>query len=107
MTAKTPTITALLATTLLACQVSFAAVSGQVVIKDFMFVPTTLTVKAGTMVTWENKDEEPHTVYSDTGLFRSNAIDSGEAFSVRFDTPGTYHFVCTIHPRMVGTIVVE
>ncbi len=107
MRAKTPTIAALLATTLLACQASLAALSGQVVIKDFMFVPTTLTVKAGTTVTWANQDEEPHTVYSDTGLFRSSAIDTGEAFSFRFDTPGTYHFVCTIHPRMVGTIVVE
>ena len=84
-----------------------AATPGQVLIKDFMFAPATLTVKAGTTVTWANKDEEPHTVFSDTGLFRSNAMDTGEAFSFKFDTPGTYHFLCTIHPRMVGTIVVE
>ncbi len=84
-----------------------AANSAQVVIKDFMFVPTTLTVKAGTTVTWANKDEEPHTVFSDSGLFRSNAMDTGEAFSFKFDKPGTYHFLCTIHPRMMGTIVVE
>jgi plastocyanin len=80
---------------------------GQVLIKDFMFAPATLTVKVGTTVTWANKDEEPHTVFSDTGLFRSGAIDTGEVFSFRFDQPGTYHFLCTIHPRMVGTIVVE
>ena len=84
-----------------------AAQPSQVVIKDFMFVPTTLTVKAGTTVTWANKDEEPHTVFSDSGLFRSNAMDTGEPFSFTFDKPGTYHFLCTIHPRMVGTIVVE
>jgi plastocyanin len=97
----------LLAAAVLACQGLAAATPGQVVIKDFMFMPATLTVKAGTMVTWANKDEEPHTVYSDTGLFRSGAIDTGEAFSFRFDQPGTYHFLCTIHPRMVGTIIVE
>lgn len=84
-----------------------AAAPAQVVIKDFMFTPSTLTVKAGTTVIWANKDEEPHTVFSDTGLFRSGAIDTGEMFSFKFDKPGTYHFLCTIHPRMVGTIVVE
>jgi plastocyanin len=84
-----------------------AATPGEVVIRDFMFVPSTLTVKAGTTVTWANKDEEPHTVFSDTGLFRSGAIDTGEVFSFKFDKPGTYHFLCTIHPRMVGTVVVE
>ncbi len=93
--------------TLIACEPLRAAQPSQVLIKDFMFVPTTLTVKAGTTVTWANKDEEPHTVYSDSGLFRSNAMDTGEAFSFRFDKPGTYHFLCTIHPRMVGTIIVE
>jgi plastocyanin len=78
-----------------------------VVAKDFMFTPASLTVKAGATVTWTNRDDEPHTVVSDTGLFRSGAIDTNESFSFRFDKPGTYHFTCTIHPRMVGTIVVQ
>lgn len=81
--------------------------SAQIVIKDFMFSPTSLTIKAGALVTWTNKDEEPHTVVSNTGLFRSAAVDTNEAFSFRFDKPGTYNFACSIHPRMVGTIVVE
>ncbi len=84
-----------------------AAQPGEVVIKDFMFQPATLTVKAGTTVTWANKDQEPHTVFSDTGLFRSGALDTGDAFQFKFDKPGTYHFLCTIHPQMVGTVVVE
>lgn len=79
----------------------------QIVMKDFMFVPTSLTVKAGSTVTWANRDEEPHTVTSDTGLFRSGAMDTNESFSFKFDKPGTYHFTCSIHPRMVGTIVVQ
>jgi plastocyanin len=101
------TTAACVAAALLACEPLWAATAGQVVIKDFMFTPETLTVKVGTTVTWANKYEEPHTVFSDTGLFRSGAIDTGEVFSFKFDKPGTYHFLCTIHPRMVGTIVVE
>jgi plastocyanin len=58
-------------------------------------------------VTWTNKDDEPHTVASDEGVFRSGALDTDESFSFKFDKPGTYHYTCTIHPRMIGTITVE
>lgn len=78
-----------------------------IVMKDFKFTPMSLTVKAGTTVTWANKDDEPHTVMSDSGLFRSGAIDTDGTFSFRFDRPGTYHFICSIHPQMVGTLVVQ
>jgi plastocyanin len=81
--------------------------TGRITIKDFMFSPMTITVKAGGIVTWANSDDEPHTVVSDAGLFRSGAVDTGETFTFRFDRPGTYHFTCSIHPRMVGTIIVE
>jgi plastocyanin len=79
----------------------------QIVIKDFMFTPNSLTVKAGSTVSWVNQDDEPHSVVSDTGLFRSGAVDTNENFSFKFDKPGTYHFTCAIHPRMVGTIIVQ
>jgi plastocyanin len=81
--------------------------AARIEVKNFMFMPTTLTVKAGDKVTWVNKDEEPHTVTSDTGVFRSGAMDTDGSFSYKFDQPGTYHFTCSIHPRMVGTIVVK
>jgi plastocyanin len=84
-----------------------AAEAGKIEVKDFMFSPTTLTVSVGSKVIWVNKDDEPHTVVSDTGVFRSGAIDTDESFSFTFDKPGTYHFTCSIHPRMVGTIVVK
>ena len=77
-----------------------------VLARDFMFAPTSLTVSAGSTVTWTNKDDEPHTVVSDTAVFRSGALDTDESFAFRFDKPGTYHYACSIHPRMVGTIVV-
>ena len=83
------------------------AEGAQIVIKDFMFAPMTVKIKAGSSVTWLNKDDEPHNVVSDSGLFRSSALDTDDNFSFRFDKPGTYRFVCSIHPKMVGTITVE
>jgi plastocyanin len=79
----------------------------RIVVKEFMFTPNAVTVKTGATVTWANMDDEPHTVVSDTGLFRSGAMDTNESYSFKFDKPGTYHFTCSIHPRMVGTIVVQ
>lgn len=93
---------------LLALTTAAAGAPGaQIVIKDFMFGPTSVTVKAGTTVTWVNRDDEPHTIASDSGLYRSGALDTGGEFQFTFDKPGTYHYVCTIHPRMLGTVIVE
>jgi len=78
-----------------------------IVMKNFDFAPMTLTVKAGTTVTWKNGDEEPHTVTSDTGLFRSGGLDQDDTFSFEFDKPGTYKYVCSIHPKMTGAVVVQ
>jgi plastocyanin len=88
---------------------SAAQPAGQprIVVKNFMFQPMSLTVKAGSTVTWTNMDEEPHTVVSSSGLFRSSALDTKDSFSFKFDKAGTYGFVCSIHPQMVGTIVVQ
>jgi plastocyanin len=86
-----------------------AAAQGSTIVmaKDFMFAPTSLTVASGSTVTWTNRDDEPHSVVSESGLFRSGALDTNESFSFRFDKPGTYRYSCSIHPRMVGTIVVQ
>lgn len=84
---------------------AWAAEQAKSLIKDFSFA--SLTIDAGTTVTWVNMDDEPHTVASDAGLFRSGALDTNEGFSYRFDKPGTYRIFCTIHPRMVGTITVK
>jgi plastocyanin len=86
-----------------------AAVEGSTVVmaKDFMFAPASLTVAAGSTVTWTNRDDEPHTIVSDSGPFHSAALDSNESFSFRFDKPGTYRYTCSIHPCMAGTILVR
>lgn len=72
------------------------------------FSPTTLTIKAGTKVTWTNASDAPHTVTSDTGstLASGTVSPSGGSFSFTFTQPGTYTYHCMIHPYMKGTIVV-
>ena len=52
----------------------------KIVVKDFAFAPTPLTVKAGSTVTWTNMDDEPHTAVSDTGLFKSGGMDTNDSF---------------------------
>lgn len=76
-------------------------------IRDFMFAPMELRTEVGVPVTWVNQDDEPHTVVSDTGLFRSGALDTGKEYTFRFDKPGIYHVFCSMHPRMTATIIVE
>ena len=75
-------------------------------IDNFAFVPATVTVKAGSTVTWTNKDEDPHTVVADGGAFRSEALGSGGTYSFTFPTAGTFDYVCSIHPFMRGNVVV-
>jgi plastocyanin len=81
--------------------------ANSVVIKNFDFAPMTITIKAGSSVTWKNFDGEPHTVTSVDGLFRSGAIDQNESFTFKFDKPGTYQYLCSIHPRMRAAVIVQ
>jgi len=78
-----------------------------IVLENFHFAPASLTIAAGTTVTWENLDEESHTVVSPDGLFRSSGLERSDKFSFTFDKAGTYRFVCSIHPQMIGTIIVK
>jgi plastocyanin len=83
------------------------AADATVKIENFTFASQNLTVKIGTTVTWDNEDDIPHTIASSTKLFRSNALDTGDKFSFTFTTPGAYQYFCSLHPHMIGTIVVE
>jgi plastocyanin len=85
-----------------------SAAANGVSIDNFTFNPPTLTVKAGTTVTWTNKDDIPHGIASANNAFtRSKALDTDDSFSFTFTTPGTYQYFCYIHPHMTGTIVVQ
>jgi amicyanin len=77
-------------------------------IDNFTFNPQKLTVKAGTTVTWTNKDDIPHGIAATENAFkRSAAMDTDGTYSFTFTTAGTYQYFCYIHPHMTGTIVVE
>jgi plastocyanin len=89
------------------CPAAEASGQTQVMISQFMFMPMTLTIKAGSSVTWVNQDDEPHTVISDSGIFRSGALDTGMTYTFKFDKPGSYRVLCSIHPQMTALIVVE
>ncbi len=78
-----------------------------VAIDNFVFGPDRLTIKAGTTVTWTNRDDIPHTVASKDRLFKSRVMDTDESYSFTFTTPGEYSYFCSLHPHMTGTIVVE
>ena len=97
---------ALLALTSLFAPLAYAA-DAMVVMKNFDFSPMDVTVTAGSTVTWKNLDGEPHTVTSTDGSFRSEALDQNDTYHMKFSKPGTYKYICTIHPRMVATITVK
>ncbi len=79
----------------------------QVTINNFQFAPATLTVPAGTTVTWINHDEDTHTVTAANRLFSSQGLDPGQSFTHTFTTPGTYSYYCAIHPHMTATVIVK
>jgi len=81
--------------------------SVEVKIDNFSFTPPTLSVKAGTQITWTNADDIPHTVVSDNQSFKSKMLDTDEKFTFTASKPGTYSYFCSIHPKMTGKVVVE
>lgn len=79
----------------------------QVQVDNFSFAPATLTVPVNATVTWVNKDDVPHVIASDDGLFKSKALDTDDKYSYTFTKAGTYAYYCSVHPKMVGKIVVH
>lgn len=79
----------------------------EIFIKGMAFNPATITVTAGTTITWTNKDGVPHTVTSTTGLFDSGSINNHETYSHTFSTAGTYPYICTFHTTMTATVQVK
>src|SRR5262250_2107282 len=67
------------------------AVPAEVKIDNFTFTAPSITVPVGTEVTWVNRDDIPHTVMSDDGVFRSKALDTDDKYSFKFVKAGTYH----------------
>lgn len=75
-------------------------------IQNFAFEPRSITVAAGTTVTWTNDDITPHTITAMDGSFDSGTVESGGTFSHTFTAGGTVAYRCDIHPNMTATVVV-
>ena len=74
--------------------------------KSYRFDPSTIVVEAGDTVTWTNNDNFTHTVKLDGGP--DHKVGRGDSVAIRFDKPGTYHYVCTLHSHdMHGTVIVR
>ena len=78
-----------------------------VAIKMFAFTPQVLTVAPGTTITWTNAEEDPHTVTANDKSFHSSALDTGGKYSFTFTKAGTYAYFCSLHPHMIGKIIVK
>jgi plastocyanin len=75
-------------------------------VKSYRFDPKVIEIKAGDTVTWTNEDNFTHTVEVDGQ--EDHKVEQGESFSIKFDTPGTYHYVCTLHSKdMDGEVIVK
>jgi plastocyanin len=85
---------------------SAAAEPAKVMIDNFAFTPAVLQVKAGTAVTFLNRDDIPHSVVAAAGAFHSPALDTDESFTYTFAKTGEFIYVCGLHPFMKGKIVV-
>lgn len=82
--------------------------ANEVFMQGMAFTPSTITVSAGTTITWTNNDGVIHNVTSNTaGLFSSGSISPNGTYSHLFSTPGTFPYKCTLHPSMTGSVVVN
>jgi plastocyanin len=81
--------------------------TNEVWIQGMAFSPSTITVLAGTTITWTNKDAVAHTVTSTTSLFNSGSVSGNSTYSHSFATTGTYPYKCSFHAGMTGTVIVN
>jgi plastocyanin len=79
----------------------------EVMIEDFKFTPKEIRISVGDTIKWTNLDSEPHTATDNNDNFDSGTLAKGESFSMTFDEAGTFDYICTIHPWMEGTVIVE
>jgi amicyanin len=86
---------------------AIAAASGSVTISDFSFSPGTITINQGETVTWVNNGPTPHSATSSSGAFDTGIFQKGQSRSHTFNEAGTFAYICTPHPFMKGTVVVQ
>ncbi|SRR5579883_2424886 len=82
------------------------AATTTVKIHNFKFEPATVTIAAGETIQFINVDEEPHTATSTDGIFNSKALDTNQTWNYTATKPGSFPYICAIHPFMKGTLTV-
>lgn len=87
--------------------VTVSIVAGARTLTTTAYSPSPMTVSPGTTVTWMNNDTSTHNSTADSGAFATGSIAPGASASVKLQNAGTFVYHCTIHPGMVGTIVVQ
>ncbi|MGH2848328.1 MAG: cupredoxin domain-containing protein, partial [Thermoleophilaceae bacterium] len=84
-----------------------AAASTTVVIRDFEFVPASVTIDVGDTVTWRNEGPTPHSATAEDGSFDTGIFARGGSRSQTFQEAGAFSYICTPHPYMTGTVTVR
>jgi plastocyanin len=75
-------------------------------ITNFAFAPPVITVAAGATVTWTNEDTTQHDVFAPPVGLQSPVLNQNDSYAHTLSSPGTYPYICSIHPFMHGTVVV-
>ena len=77
-------------------------------IVNFQFMPPTLAVKPGAGVTWTNDDTAVHSIKDTSPLATpvSQDLGKGDTFSITYEKPGAYSYICGIHQYMTGSVTV-
>jgi amicyanin len=76
-----------------------------VLIQDYQFQPAEVTIQKGETITWTNQDNVRHTATGNS--FDSGLLSKGQSFQQTFNEAGTYDYICTPHPKMMGKIIVQ
>jgi plastocyanin len=74
---------------------------------NFQFTPAEVTIAPGESVTWVNDDGAPHGLEYNDGSSGKDLLLPGESYNRRFDQPGTYDYNCSVHPYMMGRVIVR
>jgi plastocyanin len=78
----------------------------EVALSGSCFGPAVLRVESGTQVTWVNRDPMPHNVTSMVDGIATKALGQAESWSLTFGDPGVFPYYCSLHPGMIGVVVV-
>ena len=84
-----------------------APVVHTVTIDGFEFRPAVVTVHVGDVVEWRNSDPVPHTATAKDAVLDSPEIAAGSTFRFTAGKKGRFDYICTLHPTMKGTLVVD